>query len=219
MAGEPTGTGGGLRPAPGEDVSSALALVNTRLVHADRPVDLIADAGQAGAWLAARGLIPAGRAVTGTEATALRTLRESIRGLLAARAASGEPAAGDVGLLNATLAAAPPIPALAWDESGPHRAEGGYATPSGTGEVPRGPQSLGAGRLTSPGLAIVAFARLADDALALLTASGGGEAAPCGAHGCIRWFLRTHAARQWCSTRCGDRVRAARHYARHHLES
>ncbi|MDN5704722.1 MAG: hypothetical protein L0K41_03970 [Yaniella sp.] len=26
--------------------------------------------------------------------------------------------------------------------------------------------------------------------------------------------MRTHARRRWCSTRCGDRVRAARAYAR-----
>ncbi|MHC5560905.1 CGNR zinc finger domain-containing protein (plasmid) [Kocuria sp. U4B] len=26
--------------------------------------------------------------------------------------------------------------------------------------------------------------------------------------------MRTHGRRQWCSTRCGDRVRAARAYAR-----
>ncbi|MGA9832915.1 MAG: CGNR zinc finger domain-containing protein [Trebonia sp.] len=49
----------------------------------------------------------------------------------------------------------------------------------------------------------------------MLTDPAGPEPAPCGAHGCVRWFLRTHAARQWCSDRCGDRVRAARHYARH----
>jgi len=35
-----------------------------------------------------------------------------------------------------------------------------------------------------------------------------------GADFCQRFFLRTHARRQWCSTRCGDRVRAARAYAR-----
>ncbi|WP_420708502.1 CGNR zinc finger domain-containing protein [Streptomyces sp. ERV7] len=25
--------------------------------------------------------------------------------------------------------------------------------------------------------------------------------------------MRSHAARRWCSDRCGNRVRAARHYA------
>lgn len=34
------------------------------------------------------------------------------------------------------------------------------------------------------------------------------------ADSCDRIFLRTHARRQWCSTRCGHRMRAARAYAR-----
>jgi len=188
------GIGAGVKPAPGEDVSSALALVNTRVLHGGEPVDVIAETVAAGRWLTARGLIPANCPISETEAAALRAVRDCIRGLLSARTAARLPAAGDVGRLNATLAAAPPIPALAWDESGP-RAEPVYA----------GGDMVG-----------VALSRLADDALGLLAASGGAEPAPCGAHGCIRWFLRTHAARQWCSTRCGDRVRAARHYARLH---
>ena len=38
--------------------------------------------------------------------------------------------------------------------------------------------------------------------------------AQCEATSCDRFLLRTHARRCWCSTRCGDRVRAARAYAR-----
>ena len=177
-------------------MSSALALVNTRMLRGSEPVDVIVDPAAAARWLAARGLIPASCPVTETEAAALRALRESIRGLFSARAAARLPAADDVGVLNATLAAAPPTPALAWGESGP-RAEPVY---------------------TRGDIVSIALSRLAADALGLLTASGA-EPAPCGAHGCIRWFLRTHAARQWCSTRCSDRVRAARHYARHHPAS
>jgi len=195
MTHEPGGEAPVPPPAPGEEISSALALVNTRLMRGGQQADLIADPATAGGWLAGRGLIPAGAAVTGADAVRLRELRELVRTLFAARAEGRVPAVGDVGVLNAALAAAPPVPALAWDESGTRRAEG---TP---------PQA---------GMVTVALARLAGDALDLLTASGDPEPAPCGAHGCIRWFLRTHAARQWCSTRCGDRVRAARHYARHH---
>ncbi|MFF1653015.1 CGNR zinc finger domain-containing protein [Streptomyces sp. NPDC058255] len=36
------------------------------------------------------------------------------------------------------------------------------------------------------------------------------QLAPCAAAGCTRWFLRSHAARRWCTTKCGNRVRAAR---------
>lgn len=183
-------------PAPGEDVSCALALVNTRLMSAGRPVDLVEDPPAAAGWLAGRGLLPDDAAVNDVDARSLRALRETIRAIFAARAEHRRPTPDDLSALNATLAGSPVIPALTWDETGPRRGE----------------QSPSAG--TDPvGLAL---ARLAADALGVLTGAGEAEPAPCGAHGCIRWFLRTHAARQWCSARCGDRVRAARHYARHH---
>ena len=59
-----------------------------------------------------------------------------------------------------------------------------------------------------------AMATIAEDAAALLTGDEAPLLAECAADSCGRFFLRTHARRQWCSTRCGDRVRAARAYAR-----
>jgi predicted RNA-binding Zn ribbon-like protein len=180
---------------PGEDTSAALALVNTRRMSSGQPTDSLAGALEAGDWLARRGLAPSGTVLSDPGAERLRALRETIRSLFAARADGRVPAADDLAALNAALAAAPEIPSLTWDAAGPRRGE-----PSQRAEDP----------------CAVAIARLAGDALRVLTDATGPEPAPCGAHGCIRWFLRTHAARQWCSTRCGDRVRAARHYARHH---
>ena len=178
----------------GEDASSAVALVNTRHLQSGQPMDLLADPARAAGWLAERGLLPRGTALPDPDTARLVALREAVRGLFAAKAGQRVPAVDDVASLNAALAAAPVVPALTWDEAGPHRRE--HALP-------------GAGPCT------VAIARLARDALRVLTDPAGPEPAPCGAHGCVRWFLRTHAARQWCSDRCGDRVRAARHYARH----
>jgi predicted RNA-binding Zn ribbon-like protein len=178
----------------GEDASSAVALVNTRHLQSGQPADLLADPARAAEWLAERGLLSRGAALPDPDTARLVALREAVRGLFAAKAGQRVPAVDDVTLLNAALAAAPVVPALTWDEAGPHRRE--HALP-------------GAGPCT------VAIARLARDALRVLTDPAGPEPAPCGAHGCVRWFLRTHAARQWCSDRCGDRVRAARHYARH----
>lgn len=178
----------------GEDASSAVALVNTRHLQSGQPADLLADPARAAEWLAERGLLSRGTALPDPDTARLVALREAVRGLFAAKAGQRVPAVDDVTLLNAALAAAPVVPALTWDEAGPHRRE--HALP-------------GAGPCT------VAIARLARDALRVLTDPAGPEPAPCGAHGCVRWFLRTHAARQWCSDRCGDRVRAARHYARH----
>jgi predicted RNA-binding Zn ribbon-like protein len=38
----------------------------------------------------------------------------------------------------------------------------------------------------------------------------------CPAPSCGLYFTANHARRQWCSTACADRVRAARYYRRHH---
>ena len=35
------------------------------------------------------------------------------------------------------------------------------------------------------------------------------------APGCVLYFIKDHPRREWCSTACGNRARAARHYARH----
>ena len=178
----------------GEDASSAVALVNTRHLQSGQPADLLADPARAAEWLAERGLLSRGAALPDPDTARLVALREAVRGLFAARAGQRAPTEGDMASLNAALVATSIVPVLTWDEAGPHRRE--HALP-------------GAGPCT------VAIARLARDALRVLTDPAGPEPAPCGAHGCVRWFLRTHAARQWCSDRCGDRVRAARHYARH----
>jgi predicted RNA-binding Zn ribbon-like protein len=184
----------GPEPAPGEELSAALALVNTRLLAGAEPADLIAAAPRAGAWLTGRGLLPAGAGVGDGDAARLRALREVIRTLFAARAGGDVPAADVVAVFNQALASTPVVAVLNWDGAAPRRDQAPAAA---------APDPVG-----------VALTRLAADALTVLTSADGRLPAPCGAHGCIRWFLRTHAARQWCSDRCGDRVRAARHYAR-----
>ncbi|WP_430408092.1 CGNR zinc finger domain-containing protein [Glutamicibacter halophytocola] len=55
---------------------------------------------------------------------------------------------------------------------------------------------------------------MAEDAASLLSGDEADQLSQCEAEPCTRFFLRTHGRRQWCSTRCGDRVRAARSYAR-----
>jgi predicted RNA-binding Zn ribbon-like protein len=180
-------------PAAGEDESCALALVNTRRVRDGRPADLLGDPEEAAEWLARLRLLPAGARLAASQAATLRALRESIRALFVAGASGSAPAHDDLATVNAALAAAPAVASLSWDAAGPRRDE----------------------RATAVDPVGIAFARLAGDAVEVLTRADGAGSAPCGAHGCIRWFLRTHGARHWCSTRCGDRVRAARHYARH----
>lgn len=96
-------------------------------------------------------------------------------------------------VLNGGLAAAPVADELRWDEA---------SRPT------RVVRALGATPVEA------ALAHVARDCVDLLVGPDAATLSACGAPGCIRFYLRTHAARQWCSTRCGDRVRAARHYAR-----
>jgi predicted RNA-binding Zn ribbon-like protein len=189
-----------LEPAPGESAYASIALVNTRLLRSGSMVDLLADAPAAGAWLELHGsgapvALSTPVVLGATEATQLIDLREAIRALFEACTAGQPPPARAVTTVNATAAAAPLVPGLMWT-----RASGLRIIEQRLG------RSAGA----------KAMAYLAADAMNLLTSPYSAELAGCGAHGCVRWFLRTHASRQWCSTRCGDRVRAARHYARHH---
>ena len=106
------------------------------------------------------------------------------------------PAAGPAGPVHRRHPghpAAPTAELLAWDpERGLHRTTGHPLD-----------------RLTDHALALVAA-----DAAALLTGPDADKLSACGAGHCSRFLLRTHASRQWCSVRCGDRVRAARAYSR-----
>ncbi|GAA4614032.1 CGNR zinc finger domain-containing protein [Actinoallomurus liliacearum] len=172
---------------PGERRFPALALVNTRIQRSGVPEDLLADAAAVHDWLARRDLIPADAGVDEVQAAAVRAFRESLRELLSAREGASAPPPGDLAALNAALAA----PTVTWDDGGPRRV-----------------------RRPGPDEVKGALADLAANAVDLLTGAEAASLASCGAHGCIRFFVRTHAARQWCSNRCGDRVRAARHYAR-----
>jgi predicted RNA-binding Zn ribbon-like protein len=193
-------------PAPGEAERSSLALVNTRFQQSGTSVDLLANTPMtAGPWLELHAAstvdatgtasrIGPGVALDSAELAQLIRLRESIRALFAAHAAGTIPHYPHLAAVNAAAAGAPLVPVLSWDATGPLMAE----------------------RRRSRTEAATAMARLAADAMTLLTSPEAAELTACGAHNCTRWFLRTHAARQWCSTRCGDRVRAARHYARHH---
>jgi len=131
-----------------------------------------------------------GTPVTAAEAARLRELREAIRALFEAYETAAEPPRDALAAVNEAVAAGPLVTQLSWDDTGPRRTS--YRTANGS------------------------RAALAADAIMLLTSPAAARLHACAAHGCIRWYLRSHGARQWCSTRCGDRVRAARHYARHH---
>ncbi|MDX3076617.1 CGNR zinc finger domain-containing protein [Streptomyces sp. MI02-7b] len=183
----------GLPPAHGEAEHLALALANSAIALAGgHTVDLLGSPAQANHWLAERGLAPLDAGMREMCATQLRALREQIRSLFASRAEGLPALPAAIGAVNDAMTRLPTAALLQWDEvTGPYR-----ATPH-------------------PTTAIVdhALAVLAADAADLLTGPDADRLTACGSAPCNRFLLR-HGRRHWCSTRCGDRARAARAYAR-----
>lgn len=180
---------------PGERDHPSLALVNSRHNSRTGPVDHLATPEELGEWLAWRSLMARAGAPAPTDAdlSAAHTLRDAVRELLVAAIEGRSPAPSAVTAVNDASALAPAADRLWWDSrSGPVRAR----SAPGAGEVAR------------------ALAALAEDAIGLVCGERRADLIACEAPGCIRLLLKDHPRRHWCSTRCGDRVRAARHYRR-----
>ncbi|MER6124806.1 ABATE domain-containing protein [Streptomyces sp. NPDC001795] len=178
-------------PVPGEERYVSLALVNSRFTLSHGPVDLLDDAEAAHLWLVRHGLLPDRVALGGRQFGRLLGLREALGVLFEAYGDREAPSAEHLATVNSALAAAPSTPRLTWTADGPQR----------TDEPDAG----------NP--AAAALSLLAEDATDLLTGSEAEQLTRCAAQGCARWFLRSHGARRWCTTKCGNRVRAARAYA------
>jgi predicted RNA-binding Zn ribbon-like protein len=171
-------------PAPRLDQGSAVDLLNT--IWADRSGvhDELADAESAGAWLGLR--------LSSETAETLRGLRDAARVLAAARTADPRPVAAGrhdvataVDTLNRVSSLAPGWPVLV---------DGRATTATEAAPVDR------------------TVGRLAGEVVALLGSDT--EVRACLAPGCVLYFVKDHPRRAWCSTACGNRERAARHYAR-----
>ncbi|WP_037959675.1 CGNR zinc finger domain-containing protein [Streptomyces violens] len=182
-----------LPPAQGEEEHLSLALANSAIaLPGGHTIDRLGTPAQTNRWLTERGLAPVDAGMLEVCASQLRSLREQIRSLLASRAAGLPALPAAVGAINDAMTRVPTAPLLQWDDkTGPYR-----ATPH-------------------PTTAIVdhALAVLAADAADLLTGPDAERLTACGSPPCNRYLLR-HGRRHWCSTRCGDRARAARAYAR-----
>ncbi|MEU8487744.1 ABATE domain-containing protein [Streptomyces sp. NPDC048641] len=180
-------------PAPGAEDHLALDFVNSAVaLPGGRFVDYLGTPESANRWLTGHGLAPAGAGVQEMCAAQLRSLREHIRGLFAARVAELPALPASLSAVNDALSKAPAAALLHWDEKkGPYRA------------VP----------CPTDGILGRALATLAADAADLLTGPEADRLTGCGSAPCNRYLLR-HGRRHWCSTRCGDRARAARAYAR-----
>ncbi|MFI6503820.1 CGNR zinc finger domain-containing protein [Nonomuraea typhae] len=120
------------------------------------------------------------------EAAAARRARDAVRALMAAAGPAGE----HVRALNEAARSAPRWHELTWGD--PPSAEMRTSGPP----VP------------------AALAEVAGHAVLLLSGPDRELVRPCGAPGCVQFFLKEHPRREWCSPGCGNRVRVARHYAR-----
>jgi predicted RNA-binding Zn ribbon-like protein len=179
--------------APGEAARLALALVNSRRNDPDGPADDLATPAGLSQWLTKHALAPDAR-VDDAALAAIRELRVAVRELLEARIEARAPDPTAVETVNVAAAAAPTVRRLTW------------TAPS----IPREERdSLGAGGVP------LARALIAADAIDLVTGPAHANLLACAAPGCVRLLLRDHPRRTWCSTRCGDRVRASRYYHRH----
>ncbi|MGW5862606.1 CGNR zinc finger domain-containing protein [Streptomyces sp. NPDC055239] len=180
-------------PAPGAEQYPALDFANSAVaLPGGQFADFLGTPAAANRWLAERDLAPADSGLQEMCTAQLRTLREQIRSLLAARLHDCPPPASALAALNEALTRAPAASLLHWDP-----VRGMYRAAS------------------HPTTQVVehALATLAADAAALLTGPDAERLTACGSPPCNRYLLR-HGRRHWCSTRCGDRARAARAYAR-----
>ncbi|MEV2274768.1 ABATE domain-containing protein [Nocardiopsis sp. NPDC049922] len=184
-------------PARGEH--PAIDLVNTVFVRGGRRgrlVDSLAGPGRLGAWLdehaAVLGLSAPSTVDEGPEGeralASFVALRDALRRIATAAVAGTEAAPEDVAAVNGAARAT-----ADWVELPP----AGYGPP--------------VHRTDAADPVRAAHSRVARAAVGLLTGPDRELLRSCPAPGCVRFYLRTHPRRAWCSTACGNRVRVARH--------
>ena len=183
-----------LPPSPGAREHSSIELVNSELhLPGGKIHDDLSTPESTTAWLIERGLVSQGASLQSYCQNRMVELRGDIRRAFAARVTGVAVDPQSLSGINAALAAAPHASLLR------------YAPDEGFFRSLEHPTT----RLVEHAMSVVA-----EDAAALLASDDAELLAQCEAEPCSRFLLKTHGRRQWCSTRCGDRVRAARSYAR-----
>jgi predicted RNA-binding Zn ribbon-like protein len=152
-------------------------------------VDLIGNPAELRRWLAAERERLGGRGAAVVPPREIRELRDAARALLRAAAEESELPAAAVAVVNAASRAAPTSPLLETESGSPRRRE----SPSG-GES-----------------AAALLGLLARSVIELLTGPERERLRICRAPSCGMLYL---GSRRWCCAACGNRARAARHYAR-----
>lgn len=179
-----------LDPAPGTDTHPALDLANSiATLPGGERFDALAKPELATAWLVERNLAGEDAQLYEICTNRLVGLRANIRTLFTAITTSSPPDPATLEAVNQALQLTPMADQLRWNPD-----KGFFSEPQ------------------HPLTQVVehAMVTLALDALHLATSDDPHTLAACSAQPCDRFFLRTHARRTWCSTRCGNRVRASR---------
>jgi predicted RNA-binding Zn ribbon-like protein len=177
------------------DEPPPVRLMNTLWADRYQVHDALDSAAALVEWLAVTGLVPQCRATSADLASA-RSLRDALRRLAAVATEDDRPSPSLLPSEQEALAELNAIVCVAHVPPGLQRGDAGWE---------RSPAFRG--RALSVALASVAL-----DAVALLVAPSPLRA--CRAPGCVLYFVQDHPRRAWCSEGCGNRVRAARHYAR-----
>lgn len=188
-----------LPPSPGAREHSSIDLVNSEIhLPGDKVYDALATTEETTNWLITRGLIGEGAMLQSYCQNRLIGLRSDLQKAFTARVSGATIDPRVLDGINAALTAAPNTSLL-------H-----YSPGDGFFRSLEHPTT----RLIEHAMSVIA-----EDAAALLAGDEAHLLAQCEAEPCSRFLLKTHGRRQWCSTRCGDRVRAARSYARKRNES
>jgi len=182
---------------PGEPVP--IRLMNT--IWADRGGmhDALSNRGQLGDWLRVVGLTATPVTVTKDDLVTGLRLRDALRRLAALLTEDDRPAA--VSATPDVSTAINEINTIASCAAAPR-----LQLRHGVLEVDTTP----VGRPVPAALAAVAT-----ESIDLVTGTAATLVRACHAPGCVLYFVKDHPRREWCSAACGNRARAARHYARH----
>lgn len=175
----------------------AIELANTVVAGEDGERDLLRSADDVTAWIDAhRDELPPRAGDAPPTPAQLRRLRDAVRELIDAAIEQRAPAPDALRRVNAAGSAVAPRPILRWQDDGP-------------------PRVTDASAEARPAKA--ALALIARSAVEVLGGADRTRLRRCERPGCILVFVATNPRRRWCSPAvCGNRVRVARHYARHH---
>lgn len=179
-------------PAPGEDRSLALALVNTRVTGSRGVFERLPDAEALTRWLQ-RHRVDAPAPATGPDLDRFTRLRGDARVVLDSVQEQVEPPADVLTRVNATAGEVAVRPVL---RPGPAALEVEWRP------VP-GPDGRSA-----------ATAAVARDLVVFAASDDARRVRTCAADDCDRMFVQDHGRRIWCSPGCGNRTRVQRHARR-----